>query len=78
MKEFNVLVVDDEEEFRELTVKILGKRGLKAQGAESGEKALEILEHQPHGCGTARRENAGNGWDRDPAADPQPKSAWLR
>ncbi len=45
MKEFNVLVVDDEEEFRDLTVKILNKRGLKAQGAENGEKALEILEH---------------------------------
>ena len=45
MKEFNVLVVDDEEEFRTLTVKILAKRGLKAQGAENGEKALEILEH---------------------------------
>ena len=45
MKEFNVLVVDDEEEFRDLTVKILAKRGLRAQGAENGEKALEILEH---------------------------------
>ena len=45
MKEFNVLIVDDEEEFRDLTVKILAKRGLNAQGAENGEKALEILEH---------------------------------
>ncbi len=45
MKEFNVLVVDDEEEFRDLTVKILVKRGVNAQGAESGRKALEILEH---------------------------------
>lgn len=44
MKEFNVLVVDDEKEFRELTVKILKKRGLKAQAAENGKKALEILE----------------------------------
>lgn len=45
MKEFNVLVVDDEEEFRDLTIKILTKRGLNAQGAESGEQALELLEH---------------------------------
>jgi CheY-like chemotaxis protein len=45
MKEFNVLVVDDEQEFRDITVKRLEKRGLKVQGAESGEKALEILEH---------------------------------
>lgn len=45
MREFNVLVVDDEQEFRDITVKRLEKRGLKAKGAESGEKALEILEH---------------------------------
>ena len=45
MQEFNVLVVDDEEEFREMTSKILTKRGLSVQNAESGEKALEILEH---------------------------------
>lgn len=47
MKEFNVLVVDDEAEFRDLTVKILMKRGMNAKGAESGEKALEILKHSP-------------------------------
>lgn len=45
MREFNVLVVDDEQEFRDITVKRLEKRGLKAKGAESGEKALELLEH---------------------------------
>lgn len=45
MREFTVLVVDDEQEFREITVKRLEKRGLKAKGAESGEQALEILEH---------------------------------
>ena len=44
MNEFNVLVVDDEEEFREMTIKRLAKRGLHAEGAESGPKALEILE----------------------------------
>ncbi len=45
MREFNVLVVDDEEEFRDLTVKRLEKRGLKVLGAERGKKALEVLEH---------------------------------
>lgn len=45
MKQFDVLVVDDEAEFRELTVKILNKRGIEARGAESGEKALDILRH---------------------------------
>ena len=44
MKEFNVLVVDDEQEFRELTVKRLNKRGLQAKGAENGLEALEILD----------------------------------
>jgi len=45
MREFNVLVVDDEDEFRDLTVKRLEKRGLKAKGAAGGKEALEILEH---------------------------------
>lgn len=45
MKEFNILIVDDEEEFRDLTSKRLEKKGLKVKTAESGEKALEILEH---------------------------------
>jgi DNA-binding NtrC family response regulator len=45
MKQFHVLVVDDEQEFRDITLKRLEKRGLKVKGAESGEKALEILEH---------------------------------
>lgn len=43
MKVFNILVVDDEQEFRELTVKRLNKRGLQARGAESGIEALEML-----------------------------------
>lgn len=47
MRDFNVLVVDDEEEFRDLTVKILMKRGLNARGAESGQKALEIIKSSP-------------------------------
>jgi len=45
MREFNILIVDDEQEFLDITLKRLEKRGLKAKGAESGEKALEILEH---------------------------------
>jgi DNA-binding NtrC family response regulator len=45
MKEFNILIVDDEEEFRDLTSKRLEKKGLKVKTAESGEKAMEILEH---------------------------------
>ena len=45
MKEFNVLVVDDEDEFREVIMKRLAKRGLQVDGAEGGRKALEILEH---------------------------------
>lgn len=46
MNEFSVLVVDDEDEFREMTSKILTKRGLNVMNAESGEKALEVLEHK--------------------------------
>jgi len=44
MKEFTVLVVDDEDEFRELTTKRLNKRGLHALAAENGIKALEMIE----------------------------------
>jgi DNA-binding NtrC family response regulator len=44
MNEFNVLVVDDEDDFREVTSKRLTKRGLKVWDAESGAKALEILQ----------------------------------
>ena len=45
MREFKVLVVDDEQEFREITTKSLERKGLQVQSAENGEKALEILEH---------------------------------
>jgi len=44
MREFNVLVVDDEEEFRDVISKSLEKRGLRVEVAEDGLKALEILE----------------------------------
>ncbi len=43
MEHFNILVVDDEQEFRELTVKRLAKRGYTVSGAESGEAALQQL-----------------------------------
>ncbi len=45
MNEFNILIVDDEEDFREITCKRLEKRGFRVKVAEGGEKALEILEH---------------------------------
>ncbi|MBA3007223.1 MAG: response regulator [Proteobacteria bacterium] len=40
---FQVLVVDDEEEFRDMTIKRLSKRDIQAEGAESGEQALERI-----------------------------------
>jgi len=43
MHYFRVLVVDDEEDFLETIVKRLGKRGIDAAGALSGEKALELM-----------------------------------
>ena len=47
MAECRVLVVDDELDFLETIVKLLSKRNLKVMGAESGEKALELLENEP-------------------------------
>ncbi len=44
MREFTVLVVDDEEEFREMMVKRLNKKGLVALGADGGQAALDLLE----------------------------------
>lgn len=40
---FNVLIVDDEEDFRETLVKRLQKRRLNVFGAESGQKALDLM-----------------------------------
>jgi DNA-binding NtrC family response regulator len=42
---FNVLLVDDEEEFLETLVKRLTKRKLTVSGVSSGEKALQALEN---------------------------------
>ncbi|WP_240191996.1 response regulator [Desulforhopalus vacuolatus] len=44
MKKFNILVVDDEQEFREMTVKQLLHRGMEAEGAEDGKIGLEMVE----------------------------------
>ncbi len=43
MKKFNVLVVDDEKEFREMTVKQLLHRGMDAEGAENGRIGLDMV-----------------------------------
>ena len=43
MKNFNVLLVDDELEFLETLVKRLTKRGINISTAKSGEDALKII-----------------------------------
>jgi len=47
MEEFNVLLVDDEEEFLETLVKRIQKRKVNATGVRSGEEALRFLEKSP-------------------------------
>jgi DNA-binding NtrC family response regulator len=44
MSLFDVLIVDDEQEFREMTIKRLNKKDLQCYGAESGEEALEQIQ----------------------------------
>lgn len=46
MHYFNVLIVDDEEDFLETIIKRLNKRQVDASGALSGEKALELLKEK--------------------------------
>jgi DNA-binding NtrC family response regulator len=46
MEEIKVLMVDDEADFRDTIVKRLLKRQLQVSGAESGEKALEMMAAQ--------------------------------
>ena len=46
MDEFRVLLVDDEEDFRETLQKRLRNRKLLVEGAENGYKALELLQAQ--------------------------------
>ena len=43
-KNIRVLVVDDEERFRDNIVRILNGKGMQAQGAEDGEHALVITD----------------------------------
>jgi DNA-binding NtrC family response regulator len=43
MGKIRVLVVDDEEDFRDTMVNRLNKRDFEAEGAENGEKALERI-----------------------------------
>ena len=40
---YTVLIVDDEEEFREMTVKRLSKRDLECDSAPDGDTALEMM-----------------------------------
>lgn len=44
MEDFRVLIVDDEEDFRDTLMKRLQKRNLDVSGAENGEKALEMVD----------------------------------
>jgi two-component system OmpR family response regulator len=46
MNEFRVLLVDDEDDFRETLQKRLRNRKLLVEGAENGYKALELLQAQ--------------------------------
>jgi CheY-like chemotaxis protein len=43
MEKIKLLLVDDEEEFRQATAKILERRGFEVQQAESGERAVWML-----------------------------------
>ncbi len=44
MDEFRVLIVDDEDDFRETIVKRLKSRKIAAEGAKDGIKALELID----------------------------------
>jgi DNA-binding response OmpR family regulator len=46
-EKIRVLMVDDEERFRETTARLLSNRGFETTIAGSGEEALEILETRP-------------------------------
>jgi len=47
MTYFNILLVDDEEDFLETLTKRLEKRGIDVKGVRSGEEALEALKENP-------------------------------
>src|SRR5512139_4052030 len=46
MDDFRVLIVDDEDDFRETIIKRLKNRKIQVEGAENGYKALELLQAQ--------------------------------
>ncbi len=46
MHYFNVLIVDDEEDFLETITERLNKRQVDASGARSGEEALKLLKEK--------------------------------
>ncbi len=46
-EKIKVLMVDDEEQFRSTTSKILSRRGYETSVAGSGEEAIEVLEKSP-------------------------------
>lgn len=48
MDTLRVLIVDDEDDFRETIVKRLNARKILAEGAASGIKALELLENKDY------------------------------
>lgn len=43
MKDFKVLIVDDETDFLEMTINRMKKKKIRCEGAESGEKAIEKI-----------------------------------
>ncbi len=45
-EKFRVLVVDDEDDFRETLVKRMEKRDLDVSGAESAQKALDLMDQR--------------------------------
>jgi two-component system OmpR family response regulator len=46
MDNFRILIVDDENDFREAIIKRLRARKIEIEGADSGPKALEMLDNQ--------------------------------
>jgi DNA-binding NtrC family response regulator len=46
MDNFRILIVDDEEDFREAIIKRLRARKVEVEGANSGLKALEMLDNK--------------------------------
>ncbi len=45
--EINLLIVDDEDDFRQILAKRLTRRGMHVRQANRGQKSLRMLEKQP-------------------------------